>query len=77
MQKNIFTTFVVFQQFFFDWGVVPPPGAITEMYRISDGLLPEFMVEIEIYFPYYARLSCQVEVDIDGNITDFTKNSNY
>ena len=32
----------------------------------------EMMNEIDI--PYNTRSSCQVEVDIDGYITDFTKN---
>ena len=31
----------------------------------------------EIDIPYNTRSYCQVEVDIDGNITDFTKKSNY
>ena len=45
------------------------------MYKISNDLSPTFMVEMidEIDFPYNTRSSCHVEVDIDGNITDFTK----
>ena len=35
----------------------------------------EMMNEIDI--PYNTRSSCRVEVDIDGNITDFTKKMNY
>jgi hypothetical protein len=51
----------------------------VEMYKISNGLSPTFMIEMmnEIDIPYNTRSSCQVEVDIDGNITDFTKKSNY
>ena len=50
-----------------------------EMHKISNGLSPTFMVEMikELDFPYYTRSSCQGEVDIDGNIADFTKRSNY
>ena len=49
------------------------------MYAISNELSPTFMVEMmnEIDIPYNTRSSCQVKVDIDGNITDFTKKSNY
>ena len=35
----------------------------------------EMMNAIDI--PHNTRSSCQVEVDSDGNITDFTKKSNY
>ena len=46
-----------------------------EMCKISNGLSPTIMVEMmnEIDIPYSTRSSCQVEVDIDRNITDFTK----
>ena len=46
-----------------------------EMYKISNGLSPAFMVEMmnEIDISYHTRSSCQVEVYIDGNITDFEK----
>ena len=50
-----------------------------EIYKISNGLSPTFMVEMmdKIDIPYYTRSSCQVEFDIDGYITDFTKKTNY
>ena len=53
-------------------------GMAIEMYKISNGLWPTFMAEMmnEIDIPYYTS-PCEVEVDIDGNITDFTKKSNW
>ena len=50
-----------------------------EMCKISNGLSPTFMVEMMdgIDIPYFTRSSCQVQVDMDGNITDFIKKSNY
>ena len=44
-------------------------------YLVSEGLLNEFMAETlnELDIPYHIRSSCQIEVDFDGNIVNFTK----
>ena len=48
------------------------------MYTVSRGISPKFITEMktELDIQCHTRSSCQVEVDIDGNITDFTKTKN-
>ena len=50
-----------------------------EMYEISNWLSPTFMVKMmdELDIPYQTRWSCQIKLDIDGNITDISKKFNY
>ena len=50
-----------------------------KIYEISNGLTTTFIVEMmnELDIWYHTRSSCQVEVDIDGNISDLQKKSNY
>ena len=48
----------------------------TEMYEISNRLSPIFMVQMmsELDILCHTRSSCRTKLDIDGNITDVSKN---